>query len=95
MLASLGYRWPKAAVAFFVFVELVGVVLVAAGVAARFAAFGMIFPVGLTIAALGLDPVRSAALISVLSVLILGSGRFSLWKPEERLFRSRAGAQDE
>lgn len=73
-----------------------GVILLAAGAmlagwAGRLAAFVMLFPLGLTIGAIGLDPLRSVGLAATLGVLILGSGRWSLWQPSERIFARRAG----
>lgn len=61
------------------------------GYAARFAAFVMLFPLGLTIAAVGLDPWRAVGLTATLGILIAGSGRYSIWSPSEKLFANRAG----
>jgi hypothetical protein len=51
----------------------------------------MLFPLGLTIAAVGLDPWRAVGLTATLGILIAGSGRYSIWSPSEKLFANRAG----
>ncbi len=89
---GLGYQWPVFAVAAFGVLEAGGAVLILLGAAGRAAAFALLFPVGLTIVAQGLTPLRAAVLTCVLVLLMLGTGEFSLWKPEERIFRQRAGA---
>ncbi|MFP3853912.1 MAG: CDP-alcohol phosphatidyltransferase family protein, partial [Anaerolineales bacterium] len=61
------------------------------GWAGRFAAFVQLFPLGLTIAASSMDAPRAFALIAVIGILILGTGRYSLWKPSEWIFSRRAG----
>ncbi|MFQ5923628.1 MAG: CDP-alcohol phosphatidyltransferase family protein [Anaerolineales bacterium] len=55
------------------------------GIAGRVAAFVMLFPVGLSIAFGGFNPSRALALGGALTILILGTGKFSLWQPEESL----------
>lgn len=72
-------------------IEALGGMALFLGWAGRLAAFGLLFPIGLTIAAQGLDWTRAVMLFSVLIVLIAGSGRLSLWKPSEVWFRRRAG----
>ncbi len=66
-------------------------VMIGLGVAGRAAAFVLLFPVGLSIAFGGFNPSRALALGGALTILILGTGIFSLWQPEESLFSRRAG----
>lgn len=75
----------------FALVQLGVMLAVASGFMGRTAALVGLFPIGLTTIAVGLIPERGFALIGLLLVLILGTGRLSLWKPEERWFRRRAG----
>ena len=65
--------------------------MIGLGIAGRAAAFVLLFPVGLSIAFGGFNPSRALALGGVLTILILGTGKFSLWQPEESLFSRRAG----
>jgi len=65
------------------------------GWAGRLAALGLIVPLGLGALTEGLSPVRAWALGLAISILILGTGALSLWKPEEAVFRRRAGESDD
>ncbi len=65
--------------------------MIGLGIAGRAAAFVLLFPVGLSIAFGGFSPIRALALGSALTILILGTGKSSLWQPEESLFSQRAG----
>jgi CDP-diacylglycerol--glycerol-3-phosphate 3-phosphatidyltransferase len=60
-------------------------ILIVIGLAARLAATLFIFPLGLTIASVGLDPWRALLFVNVIAILLLGSGVGSLWKPGDRL----------
>lgn len=66
-------------------------VVIGLGIAGRAAAFVLLFPVGLSIAFGEFNPNRALALGGALTMLILGTGKFSLWQPEESLFSRRAG----
>ena len=77
--------WPQ------ILLETVLGVMIGLGIAGRTAAFVLLFPVGLSIAFGGFGPSRALALGGALTMLILGTGKFSLWQPEERLFSRRAG----
>lgn len=75
----------------FMVVQIAAAALLGFGILGRTASLLALVPVGLTIAAAGLNPQRGAALIGLLLVLILGSGKLSLWAPEDGWFRRRAG----
>ena len=75
----------------FALIILLGGGAIVLGWAGRFAAFAVVFPFGLTIAATSLTVARAPALVSLLAILILGTGRFSLWQPSDRVFAQRAG----
>ena len=65
----------------------------AMGWAGRFMAFVAVFPLGLTVALDGLTPIRSVLVICILGILMLGTGRGSLWQPSDRVFARRAGEE--
>ena len=89
--AALGFTSPEATVAAFLLIEAAAIPMVALGAATRLGALLLLVPVGLTIVTAGMTTIRGAALISLISLLILGSGEFALWRPEEKLFSRRAG----
>jgi CDP-diacylglycerol--glycerol-3-phosphate 3-phosphatidyltransferase len=70
-----------------------GTIMVGLGFAGRFAAFVMIFPVSFTILDVGLNPLLAIILLSNLVILLLGTGAFSLWEPEKKIFGRRWGAE--
>jgi CDP-diacylglycerol---glycerol-3-phosphate 3-phosphatidyltransferase len=72
-------------------VELITIVLIISGTLPRFAAFTLLFPIGLTIVGLGMGDGLGFTLAGALLILILGSGRGSLWPLEEKIFARRAG----
>jgi CDP-diacylglycerol--glycerol-3-phosphate 3-phosphatidyltransferase len=72
-----------------------GVVATSVGWAGRLAAFTLLFPLGLTTAAVGTDQVRALGLVSTLAILMVGTGLFSLWQPSDDLFRRRAGETED
>ena len=78
--------WPL------ILLETVLGVMIGLGIAGRAAAFVLLFPVGLSIAFGGFGPSGALALGGALTILILGTGKFSLWQPEESLFSRRAGS---
>ncbi len=89
---SQGYRWPSLTAWAFAAVELAALVLLLLGVAGRFASFALIVVLGFTIVGLGYDPVHGAALGGAISLLILGTGAFSLWEPERAIFGRPRGS---
>jgi hypothetical protein len=72
-------------------IELIGLVSISLGFAGRFASFLLIFPIGFTIIGTGQDAEGTILLITTLLIMILGTGRFSLWRPADTLFGRRAG----
>ncbi len=89
--AGFGFRFPHQVVLVFAAIELLAVVFIFFGVAGRFAAFLLIFPVGFTLIGTGQDLQGSVLLVTDLLVLILGTGYLSFWKPSEKVFAKRAG----
>lgn len=89
--ADNGFPNPEIIVIVFGLLEAIGVILVSLGIAGRFAAFALLFPIGFTIVGFGLDFPRAIALVSTLSIMILGTGSYSIWKPSDQIFVRRAG----
>jgi CDP-diacylglycerol--glycerol-3-phosphate 3-phosphatidyltransferase len=87
-----GLPFGQAAVQLFLILEGIGAALLALGIAGRAMAIVLLFPLGFTIVAGGLTPELALSLSGVLAVLILGTGAFSLWRPEARFFGRRPGA---
>ncbi len=90
-LARAGYPWPEAALAAIAVTQAGSLVLLALGGAGRLAALVALAPLALAAPAGDMTPLRAAGLASVLGLLILGTGAWSLWQPEARLFRRRDG----
>lgn len=76
-------------------VQILATACIALGWAGRPAALGLIVPLGLGAFAEDLSLLRGWALGLSIAVLILGTGALSLWKPEETVFRRRAGEGDD
>jgi hypothetical protein len=75
--------------------QIVAGACIAVGLAGRLASIALIVPLALGANADGLAPLRAIALGLTIGILILGTGAASLWKPEERLLRRRAGERDD
>ncbi|NJN55526.1 MAG: hypothetical protein HC804_12695 [Anaerolineae bacterium] len=77
-------------------VGLVTAVMVILGVMGRVMALPLLFPLGFTLlvqeGTSGGDVVATeVALLCTVLILLLGTGAFSLWRPEERFMVRRAG----
>jgi len=90
MLAT-GSAWGPAAQAILLGVQVVTGACIAVGFVGRLASIGLIAPLALGAYADGLVPLRGVSLGLAIGILILGTGALSLWKPEETMFRRRAG----
>lgn len=89
--SGAGSPWVQSVRFVFILVQVVAGGLMLVGAAGRTAALVCLVPLGLTSIGPGLSPIRAAALVSVLGILILGTGAASAWNPEDRIFRKRAG----
>jgi CDP-diacylglycerol--glycerol-3-phosphate 3-phosphatidyltransferase len=90
-LARIGLADGASAARFLGGLAALAVGLVVLGLAGRFAAFALLFPLGLTTAAVGTNLVRAGGLLAAVSVLMAGTGMLSIWQPSDRVFRHRAG----
>jgi len=95
LFRQAGLPFGERAVEIFLILEGLAALLIALGIAGRAAAFMLLFPIGFTIVAAGLTPEARLLLSGVLTVLILGTGRFSPWQPEDRIFTRRLGGPRE
>lgn len=68
-----------------------GVVSVLLGIEARLGALLLLFPVGASIANIGLQAVNGLLLAGAITLLHTGSGALSVWRPADRLFLQRLG----
>jgi CDP-diacylglycerol--glycerol-3-phosphate 3-phosphatidyltransferase len=89
--AGAAFPAPKVVVLLFSILKLAAIPLLLTGTAGRFVAFTLIFPIGLTSVRLGLTELGTGMLIGDLLILILGTGRGSIWEPSKRIFVRRVG----
>jgi CDP-diacylglycerol--glycerol-3-phosphate 3-phosphatidyltransferase len=94
MFELAGFPAPSVSVPLFAIIKLAAIPLLFVGAAGRFVAFILIFPIGLTIVRVGVSELRIGLLVSDLLVLMLGTGKYSLWEPAKHLFGRRAGDRD-
>ncbi|MBK8047175.1 MAG: CDP-alcohol phosphatidyltransferase family protein [Anaerolineales bacterium] len=85
-----GASWPVLGVLLLVALAIGGVLLGAAG---RVAALIVAAFAAMDIVATGMQIDNATLLVCAIIVLHLGSGRFALWRPEERPLHSKLGAQ--
>ncbi len=64
---------------------------VALGVMGRLFSLLLVFPIGFDMITCGLTPENGMALACTVVLMMLGTGPFSLWRPEERFMVRRAG----
>jgi CDP-diacylglycerol--glycerol-3-phosphate 3-phosphatidyltransferase len=89
LFQQAGLPFGERAVGLFLILEGLGALLIGLGIAGRAAASILLFPIGFTIVAAGLTRDARLLLSGILTVLILGTGAYSLWQPEDRLFTRR------
>jgi CDP-diacylglycerol--glycerol-3-phosphate 3-phosphatidyltransferase len=76
-------------------VAAIAVVMLALGAAGRLAALGLLVVACAAILARGLDAGNGLALACAIAIMLLGSGAFSIWRPEDALLSRRAGEKKE
>jgi len=86
LFQQAGLPFGERAVGLFLVLEGLGALLIGLGIAGRAAASILLFPIGFTIVAAGLTREPGLLLSGILTVLILGTGAYSLWQPEDRVF---------
>lgn len=90
-LAAFGIPAAAGVAGLFALVELAAIPFLLLGVAGRFVALLVIVPLGFTLAAAGVTPDGLAAILGCVYLLVFGTGHYSLWRPENRLFGQRPG----
>ncbi len=75
----------------FMLAQAAVMIMLALGVSSRFTAILGLSLLGIQQMTVSLSPVQVMLVILYTAILYLGSGAFSLWKPEERLIYRRAG----
>jgi CDP-diacylglycerol--glycerol-3-phosphate 3-phosphatidyltransferase len=64
------------------------------GIMGRLASFWLILPIAFDIISHGLQWANAIALSSILCLILLGTGYFSLWVPKEKMFVRRMGSKN-
>jgi CDP-diacylglycerol--glycerol-3-phosphate 3-phosphatidyltransferase len=76
-------------------VAAVAAVMLALGAVGRLAALGLLVATCSAILARGLDAGNGLALVCAIALMLLGSGAYSIWRPEDALLSRRAGDKKE
>lgn len=88
---EIGVSSPEVMVLVVGVVELTTLLLILLGIAGRIAALSLMFVMGAAMLYAELNWGNGVTLVSAIGLVILGSGRFSLWAPEETFLRRKAG----
>jgi CDP-diacylglycerol--glycerol-3-phosphate 3-phosphatidyltransferase len=72
-------------------VQLIGLALITLGAAGRMAALAVLFSIGIQQRFSPLAFMDVALIIVTIALFFLGTGPFSLWKPEDKIIRKRLG----
>jgi len=75
-------------------VALAATMMLALGVAGRLAALGLLVAASANILTSGLYVTNGFVMVSVVALMLLGSGAFSCWRPEDALLNRRAGDKE-
>jgi CDP-diacylglycerol--glycerol-3-phosphate 3-phosphatidyltransferase len=83
--------WPAVWAQFWAVTALISAVMVILGIMGRLMTLALLFPLGFTMLAQGANGANTLAVTCTILILLLGTGAFSLWRPEERFMVRRAG----
>lgn len=72
-------------------IAVVGTACAGLGIAGRLASIALTLPIGFDFATRGLHWDNGLALVAVTCIMLLGTGPFSLWRPEDPLVQRRLG----
>jgi hypothetical protein len=75
-------------------VILIASLMLMLGLAGRLASLGLVISITANILAAGLQPGNALLLAMALGILFLGSGRLSIWRPEDRVLTGHAGQRE-
>ncbi len=91
LLAWPGSPWPYFTADLLGGLAVLTTLMVGLGVLGRVAALGLLAPTAMTVVATDLHLLNGFLLAGTIALMLLGSGRFSLWQPEEAVISRRAG----
>ncbi|MFQ5398802.1 MAG: CDP-alcohol phosphatidyltransferase family protein [Anaerolineae bacterium] len=91
VLAGWRLPWPRPLSMAMLGIAVLAGIAVAVGAAGRIASLLLVLPISLDIIARGLGWANGAALVSVIWLMMWGTGAFSTWQPEEPYMVRRAG----
>lgn len=95
LLVWPGSPWPGLTADLLGGLALLATVMLALGMLGRLAALGLLAPTTMTVVAAGLNWPNGLLLAGTVALMLSGSGFWSVWQPEERLVRIRAGEKRE
>ncbi len=95
LLAWPGSPWPTLTADLLGGLAVLATVMLALGIMGRLAALGLLAPTAMTVVAMGLNWQNGMLLAGTVALMLSGSGLLSMWQPEERLVRIRAGEKRE
>ena len=82
--AGWGIPWPEVTVLVAGTVQVLAIVTIALGLGGRLGASALAFVMAVAMSTAGPDPLNGAVLVSSLIIVLLGTGRYSLWDPSVR-----------
>jgi CDP-diacylglycerol--glycerol-3-phosphate 3-phosphatidyltransferase len=83
--------WPAFLATLFVFIGLVAAAMAALGIIGRVMAIVVMFPLGFDMVVNGANFFNGMAIACGVLIMLLGNGALSLWEPEDRFVKQRAG----
>lgn len=93
LLAWPGSPWPLFSADALGVLAVLTTAMLALGVLGRLAGLGLMAPTAMTVLSQGLHLYNGLLVAGLVALMLLGSGCCSLWQPEERLLRRRAGSR--
>ncbi len=85
---------PRVTATLITLIVPIATILLTLGAAPRLAALALLVAASANILSQGLDVLNGYLLVSTSALMLLGSGAFSSWRPEEPLLKQRAGEKE-
>jgi CDP-diacylglycerol--glycerol-3-phosphate 3-phosphatidyltransferase len=83
--------FPAVVASFLALLGFIAIVMITVGAMGRIMAWLILFPLGFDMIVTGPTPINTIAMSCVIMIMMLGTGAFSLWQPEEPFMYRRAG----